>query len=349
MSDPQAPRILIVRLSAIGDVIHGVPVLNALRAKYPRALIGWIVEGRAADLVEGHPALDALIRAPRRWLKSPRAILRVRRQLRQYRFDTAVDVQGLTKSALAARLSGARRRIGAAGRRGRELSKWLNNELVEVHGEHVIDHYLQILRPLGVESPRVEFHLPERTEDARFAAAFLEEAGLERGRYAVLSSGAGWPSKLWPPERYAQVARELGLQRGLPSLVVWGTPDELPLAEEVVRLCPEFATLAPPTSLTELGALLRPARLFVGSDTGPMHLAVAVGVPTVSMHGTSRAEWTGAYGPANIRLQEWYHDGTARHRRAAGNEAMRAISVDAVCAACETLLDRSEIARSRAS
>jgi len=121
-------RILIVRLSAMGDLIHGIPVLTALRKAKPDAFLGWVAEGRNADLLEGHPALDQLIRVPRRWLKSPRAVRQLRRELRTLQFDTTIDLQCLTKSAIAARLSGAPRRIGYAGALGRELSRLLNNK-----------------------------------------------------------------------------------------------------------------------------------------------------------------------------------------------------------------------------
>ena len=123
MSEPKSPRILIVRLSAIGDVLHGLPVLCALRDALPQAHLAWVVEGRAADLLAGHPALDELIVVRRRWIKSPRAVLDLRRRLRG-RFDVTIDVQGLIKSALAARLSAAPRRIGFAAPQGRELSPW---------------------------------------------------------------------------------------------------------------------------------------------------------------------------------------------------------------------------------
>src|SRR5262245_27684636 len=112
MPDCITTRFLIVRLSAIGDVIHGLPLANALRARLPGAMIGWLVEGRAGDLLEGHPAIDKLIRVPRKWLKSPTTVWNLRRQLRGGKFDVTIDAQGLAKSAIAAWLSGARRRIG---------------------------------------------------------------------------------------------------------------------------------------------------------------------------------------------------------------------------------------------
>lgn len=339
-SAARPPRILIVRLSALGDVIHGLPVACALRSAMPDATIGWAVEGRNAELLEGHPALDYVIAAPRRWMKSPRAILDLRRRLRALEFDVALDLQCLTKSAVAAWLSGARRRIGKAGEHGRELSRWLHNDLIEVGGRHVIDHYLEMLRALAIENPEVRFELPERVVDARAVDQFLHERGLLRRQFAVLNPGAGWPSKIWPAERYGAIAARLRDAHGLTSVAVWGTADERPLAEQIVATSDGSAVLAPPTTVLELAALSRRAALFLGSDTGPMHLAVAVGTPTISLHGPSLAEWCGAYGPSNMRLQATFEEGSANYRRQASDAAMRAITVEMVAAACDELLSR---------
>jgi lipopolysaccharide heptosyltransferase I len=333
-------RILIVRLSAIGDVIHGVPVLCALREALPDAFIGWVVEGPSAELLEGHPALDALIRVPRGWLKWPREVWRLRQRLHELRFDAAIDLQCLTKSAIAAWLSGAPRRIGKAGEDGREFSRWLHNELTTAGGNHVIEHYVEMLRPLGIEASSVRFDFPEHAHAALAAERFMHTSGFAPRGFAVLNPGAGWPSKIWPAERYGELARCLFKAHGLPSVAVWGGAGELQLAERIVAASSGHARLAPPTSMTELGALCRRAALFVGSDTGPMHLAAAVGTPTISLHGPSRADWCGAYGPQNERLQVRYESGSSRQRRTADDSAMRAISVEMVTAACERLLGR---------
>jgi heptosyltransferase-1 len=337
-----SPRILIVRLSAIGDVIHGVPVLCALRAALPGAFLAWVVEGRAGDLLEGHPALDELVRVPRGWLKSPREVWRLRRRLHGLRFDTAIDLQCLTKSAIAAWLSGAPRRIGKGGEDGRELSRWIHNELVPCAGSHVIEHYLDLLQPLGIASPQVRFELPESERDARMATELLARCGLQAGCFALMNPGAGWPSKIWPAERYGELAQRLSVKHCVKTLAVWGVPSELPLAEAIVAASAGTAVLAPPTSMTELAALCRRAAIFVGSDTGPMHLAVAVGTPTISLHGPSKAEWCGAYGPCNIRLQVRYEEGSAFERRQADAAAMRAIGVEMVAEACDRLLGQRD-------
>jgi lipopolysaccharide heptosyltransferase I len=335
------PRILIVRMSAIGDVIHGLPVLCALRKAMPAAFLAWVVEGGMGEVLDGHAALDELIRLPRRFWKSPREVWRLRRRLRRLRFDVTLDLQGLSKSAITAWLSGARRRIGKDGADGREVSRWFNNELIATGGNHVIEHYLTMLHPLGIESPEVRFDLPEFAADANMVEGFLRERGLSGRRFAVLNPGAGWPSKIWPAVRYAALARHLGQTHGVPAIAVWGTNSERPLAERIVEAGARHAHLAPPTTMRQLAALCRRATLFVGSDTGPMHLAVAVGTPTLSLHGPSRADWCGAYGPQNIRLQARYQQGSSLERRRADDAAMREITLKTVIAACDQLLTQT--------
>jgi lipopolysaccharide heptosyltransferase I len=337
-ADQRSPRILIVRLSAIGDVIHGIPVLCALRAALPNAFLAWITEGAAGNVLEDHSALDELIRVPRRYWKSPREIWTMRRRLRELKFDITIDLQGLSKSAITAWLSGAPRRIGKAGEHGRELSRAFNNELVDAGGAHVIEHYLSMLRTIGIESPAVRFDLLERPPDTQVADKLLGESGLAGQPFAILNPGAGWPSKMWPVERFGELARRLYRRHGMWSIAVWGTAAEVPLAEKIVAASEGHALLAPPTSILQLAALCRRAALFVGSDTGPMHLAAAVGTPTVSMHGPSRADWCGAYGPNNVRMQIRYEAGSSLERRRADDSAMRAITVDMVAHACDQLL-----------
>jgi ADP-heptose:LPS heptosyltransferase len=253
--------------------------------------------------------------------------------------DLAIDLQGLTKSAVAAWLSGARRRIGFGDQKGRELSRWLNTERVQTTARHVIDCYLELLRPLGIESPKVRFEIPEREPDRMAAQAIVREAGCQQG-FGLINPGAGWPSKVWPADRYAAVARHLGQQWRLPTLVVWAGEAERAWAEQIVRESDEQARLAPPTSLAQLAALARRARLLVGSDTGPLHLAAAVATPCVGLYGPMPAETNGPYGPQHIALQKLRFEGTSRQRRRAPKQLMEAIAVDMVCEACDRILSR---------
>jgi lipopolysaccharide heptosyltransferase I len=334
-----APRILIVRLSAIGDVIQGLPVLCALRDRFPQAMLAWVVEEPAAELLRGHEALDELIEVPKRWLRSARSRGDVRRRLRALELEMAIDVQGLTKSALAAWLSGARRRIGFGGRDGRELSKWFYTHRVRATSRHRIDSYLELLRPLGIESPEVRFEIPERRPDRVAVKEMVRQAGCQGG-FCVINPGAGWPSKRWPPNRYAVVARHLGEQWGLPSMVIWAGDEGRSWAEAIVAGSEGHARLAPAMSLIQLAALCRRARLYLGSDSGPLHLAVAVGTPCVGLYGPWPADRHGPYGAAHVTVQKMVCRGSTRRRRRASAKFMAAIDAASVCEACDRVFLR---------
>jgi lipopolysaccharide heptosyltransferase I len=339
MSDRRAFRILISRLSAIGDCVLTLPVLNALRDHFPNAHLAWAIEKSAAPLLAGHPALDQLIIAQSGWLKRPADVWGLRRQLRGLHFDISIDPQSLTKSAVLARLSGAGRRIGFAGDDGRELSKWFNNELVSRSKPHMVDRSLELLRPLGIQRPSVRFDLPRFEASDVKMSAYVQSGPLKNG-FAILNMGAGWPSKLWPPERFAAVAEFLGKSCSLHSLIIWVGDEERGRADICAERAGGYAMIAPSTSLTELASLARRAALFVGSDTGPLHLAAALGTPCVGLYGPTLPRNCGPYGKGHQTLQHVYHAGGHRERRSAENDAMRAISAKDVSHACWESLNR---------
>jgi ADP-heptose:LPS heptosyltransferase len=313
-----------------------MPIAVVIRRHFPQAFLAWAVEERAAPLLEGHPAIDERIVLPRGWLRSPAKVLSLRRQLKGLEFDTAIDVQGLTKSAAVAWLSGARRRIGMDGRWGRELSRWLNNTLVATDDLHAIERGLKLLQPLGIRSPAVEFQLPDTAADGRDVEEVIHHLGLDGG-FVLLISGAGWPSKLWPFERYAAVAEYLGRKWRLSSLLVWGNDGERSRAEQIAASSSGHAVLAPRVTLRELAALARRARFAVGSDTGPLHLAAATGTRCIGLYGPWPADKHGPYGPQHINLQKMCMNGTTHQRRHASALYMEAIDVPTVCAACDRM------------
>lgn len=338
--DVVAPRILIVRLSAIGDVIHTVPLLNALRDSYPEARLTWVLQTPASTLLEGHESLDELIVLPKNYLKSPREVWRLRRRLRANQYDIAIDAQGLTKSALVCGLSGAPRRIGFGDEWGREMSRWCYNERIHSTAPHAVDRMLELLSPLGIVSPTVRFSIPESLADREWADRVIREAGLVDG-FAVVHAGAGWPSKMWMPDRFAAVTRYLESRWNLPTVVVWGSSAEREMADQIVAGSQGAARPAPPRTLRELAAFSRRARLFVSSDSGPLHLAAAVGTPCVGLYGPWPPKRHGPYGPAHIAIQKMTLEGTTRQRRRASSECMEAIDVPSVCHACDQVLGSS--------
>lgn len=332
-------RILIVRLSAIGDSILSVPVLNALRKHYPDAKIAWVTERSSAQLLKEHQALDELFVISKQTFKSVKEMLRLRKQLQAWKPDTTIDLQGLTKSSLIAWLSGAKHRLGFNRDTfdGRELSTFFNNQLYAPDSQHIVDRGMDLLGLLGIQDKTVAFHLPELEEDNDFARQTLLKQGLS-GDYATINVGAGWPSKIWPSERYAQVANHLGRQHALPSLVVWSGEQERLAAVEVVSQSKTFSKLAPATSLTQLRSLIRRCRLFIGSDTGPMHLAAALGVPTIGMIGPMPIKRVSPYGSQNIGIQCESLPSHLSSQRKSNCGPMLSIGVANVTSACDAIL-----------
>ena len=333
----QPKRILIVRFSAIGDVVHGLPFAVALRTRFPHAEIAWLVESKTASLLHGHWALDRLIIVRKGWMKSWAEVGLMRKRLHAFAPDVTIDLQGLFKSSFAAWLSGAKYRIGFGGPDGREGSRWLNNYRVVPTEDHVIDRNLQLLEPFGVAGCSVDFDLPECEMDRRSAKNLLRREGLD-GDFAIINVGAGWKAKLWREDRYAAVAKYLLEQWNLPSLVVWAGSEERTMAEAVVQGTDGAAILAPPTTLNELTALSRRATLFIGSDTGPLHIAAAVGTRCVGLYGPMPAKRNGPYGAQNRSLQIRSLEGTKISPHRAPRDLMDAIGVEFVCDACDTIL-----------
>jgi heptosyltransferase-1 len=341
-------RVLIFRLSAIGDCVHGLPVACALRDHDPTLQIGWVVEGRTAEILRGHRAIDQVINIPRGWYKSWATMTEARQAVREFAPDVTIDLQGLTKSAALAACSGAKKRVGFAGTEGRELSAWFNNLKMPASATHVVDKNLELLTLLGVVPHEARFDLPAEPGIAAKIGQWATEQQLANG-YVVLNPGAGWASKRWPVERFSAVARKLLERRGLRSVVAWAPGEEKAWADQIVAEALGAAILAPPTTLLELTALCRGAKLFVSGDTGPLHLAAAVETPCVALFGASDAQRNGPYGHHHRALQPVKLEGPSRMRRNADNAAVSAISVDHVVGAACSILEKPTQEQRRAA
>jgi lipopolysaccharide heptosyltransferase I len=331
-------RILVCRLSALGDCVHTMPLVCALRRNYPNAHIAWLTQSGSLPLLAGHDDVDEFITVERGFLRSPRQVADLRRRLKPKQFDITIDPQSLTKSAVPAWLSGAKTRIGFASHEGREAAPWLNNVLVRPERRHVVDRNMELLRPLGIEHADVEFKLPlDKTAFAN-VDTLLDEC-LDTQTPVVMHPGAGWRSKLWPHLRYAEVARFLGQEYGFQTMVLWVGEQMRAWAKQIAKNSGGFAVMAPVMSLPELIALLFRARLFIGSDSGPLHMAAALETPTVSMFGPTLPDRNGPYGQGHSALQAYYQAGTTRQRRSAPNDAMQAITSEMVIQMCRQVLD----------
>lgn len=336
MSSPQ--RILITRMSAIGDSILTLPVACALRDRFPDAYIAWAIERKSSSVVANHKALNKVILLERGWFGSPWKVWQLRKELRAERFDTVIDCQSVTKSALLGWLSGAPVRIGCKGQYGAELSPWLNNRLVLPEHTHLTDRSLDLLAPLGITKPKIRWDFPLVDVACEEVQKWMQ-AGTLPQQFAVINPGATWDSKLWEMDRFAAVANYLHRQHGLPTVVVWGGAREKSWAEEIVAGAPHAAQLAPDTTLPQLAALIARGEVFVSSDTGPLHMAVAVGTPSIGLYGSTRPEDCGPYGDPHVGIQKRYHAGSRTERRNADNSAMKLIQVCDVTPHCDRLLE----------
>jgi lipopolysaccharide heptosyltransferase I len=291
-------KVLVVRTSSIGDVVHVLPALAALRRAGHE--VSWLVEPASKVLLESNPLVSRVVRVPAVKAYRVGEAVAALRALRAERCDVALDFQGLWKSAAWAWLSGARRVIGYGKRWRREAaSRVLLDERVELPAAavHVIDKNLALLRAMGIEAIGLrEFPLPPTPESASRVEAALATRGLQH--YAILNPGGGWASKLWPAERFGEVARGLR-DRGLASIVTWG-PGEDGLADRVVAASGGAAVRSFPTSLLDYVEIARRARVVVAADTGTLHLACAVGTPVVALFGPTDPARNGPFDPADV-------------------------------------------------
>ncbi len=290
-------KALIVRLSSIGDVVHTLPAAGALRRHGYQ--VGWVVEPAARELLEGNPCVQWVLAAPRARLAEIRSLWRGLRTLRRERYDVALDLQGLWKSAGWARLSNAPRVVGFAGRWRREPASalLLGERSALADGiSHVIDKNLALLRALSIDAVGSrEFVFPDASRPAAQVQRSLATLGVDD--FAILNPGGGWASKLWPAERFGRLAQ--GLQaRGLPALVTWG-PGEEGLADQVVAASSGAARRCFATSLLDFLELARRARIVIAADTGPLHLACAVGAPVIGLFGPTDPARNGPFAPSD--------------------------------------------------
>jgi ADP-heptose:LPS heptosyltransferase len=311
-------NVLIVRLGALGDIVHAVPAAAALRAAFPDARIDWLVDARHRAILDLVTVLDRVVPLERQTLAG---WIDVAKRLRQVRYDAAIDLQGLMKSAVLARASGASRVLGfsiwhlrekgarafysdtgsADPRRGRLQPDQRENGGVRLQpDQHVFLKNLRLLRELGVDDERIAFPLA-RVESAALAQVLASTGGQP---FALLNPGAAWPNKRWGAERYGEVAAFLRDVRGLASVVLWG-PGEEPLASAVVDASGGSAQMAPPTGLGDLLELSRAASLMVSGDTGPLHLAAAVGTPIVSIFGPTDPDRNGPWSSRDIAVSRF--------------------------------------------
>lgn len=293
-------NILVVKLSAIGDVIHALPVSYAIKETYPSARLTWVVEPPARELLVDNPYIDEILLFEKKKFKSFGGFRKnfgpFRERLRQGNFGIALDLQGLGKSAAIAYFSGAPRRLGTCNMR--EMSYKISEPVIGPHANgHIVERYLDVVRAIGCRVGEVRFPLVVSEKDEQIAKELLVKGGVpEASAYAVFAVGANWPNKRWSAQSYAALSAWLYDRKIIPVLVGGGAVDEGIAAEIMAQTDIPPVELIGKTSLKQLAAVLRGARFVLGGDTGPVHLAAGLSVPTVMLMGPTDANRNGPYG-----------------------------------------------------
>jgi heptosyltransferase I len=335
-------RYLLVRLGSLGDVIHALPAASALRDAFPEARIDWLIESKWRRLLEGNPDLTEIISLEK---KSAAGLISTVRKLRAVRYTCAIDFQGLYKSALPAFASRAARRIGFPSTYAREgFASMFYTDKINPRGAHKVDHNLTLAEAAGAatrtSSPR--FPLTLRPEDE--TQVTQELASHNFADFYVLNPGGGWRSKCWPPERYGELHHRLAAQHGWRGIISFG-PGEERLAQELVSAAGTPAPVALPLGLGPLMALLRRARFVVSADTGPLHLASALGTPVVGLFGPTDPARNGPYGGQGqnkVVIRNPGKSETTYRRGASYSSPMLSITVDQVADAVARLVSSAK-------
>lgn len=333
-------RFLLVRLGSLGDIIHTLPAAAALRDSCPGARVDWVVEAKWLALLAGNPDLNQVIALDR---DSWGAIRGCVAQLRKAAYTCALDFQGLYKSAVLAWFSGAPKRIGWSREYVREgLATLLYTHCVAPAGPHKVEHNLTLAesagapesgaRPNRARRAAVRFPLQVSPEAEAQVARLLEPHDLRD--YFVLSPGGGWQSKCWPAEQYGRLHRRIVERHALRGVVSFG-PDERALGEAVRAAAGTPEPLVVAMNLPQLMAVLRRAKFFVGGDTGPLHLAVALGTPVVGLYGPTDPARNGPYSSADVVVRNARPEETTYKRDDRYSPSMLSITVEQVLAAVE--------------
>jgi heptosyltransferase-1 len=331
----QEDRYLVVRLTALGDILHTVPAVAALRAAHPRAKIDWVVERKWSPVLEGSPAIDEVIPFDRRSLwNSVECIQR----LRQNRYSCAIDFQGLYKSSLLAALSGSPRRIGFDREWAREQGAAIfYNERVIPKGRHVTELNYSLAEQAGASRPaNPEYPIRVPAGGAASVRARLQELGV-RNEYVVVGPSGSWRAKCWPPERYGEFCRLFESETGMCVVLIAG-PGEEAIAERVCRAATPARPVVMKGTIEELMGLLAHARCMIAADSGPLHLAAALGTPVVGLYGPTDPARNGPFVPGAAIVDKAEPGEVSYKRRDDYSPAILRISVEDVMSATIGLL-----------
>ena len=291
-------NILVVKLSAIGDVIHALPVSYALKETFPQAKVSWVVEPPAYDLLTNNPYIDEIILFEKKKFKSFGGLIKnlpsFSSLLKQKKYDVCLDLQGLGKSAAIAYLSGAKIKLGTCNMR--EGSHLISKKVCgENKDGHIVERYLDVARALGCKTREIKFPIVTTPKEEELTALIAKQVGMSLANpYVVLAVGANWPNKRWDPKLYSELVNYL-YDQNITPVIIGGNSDQY-LFEEIAKhskIPP--VNLVGKTTLKQLAVIIKNSKALIGGDTGPMHLAAGLGKPTIALMGPTDANRNGPY------------------------------------------------------
>jgi len=335
--------ILIVKLSAIGDVVHTLPLLEVLRRHFPDARIDWVIEEEASHLIEGHSALDRVIVSRRKlWQRNIlgrrsrsetiREVLGFVRELRSEPYDLVIDMQGLLKSGFLTGLARGRRKIGFTwAREGSTLFLSERPYFEDQHHQHAIERYLKAAKILGCDVSSWVGRIPVRQDDEERVAALLDREGLNGDQCAAINPMARWETKLWEPEKFARLADRIQDELGM-AVIFTGSREDAPAIDDIrARMKTGRAhNLAGLVGLRELASLYTRCSVLISTDTGPMHIAAAMDCPVVALFGPTAPWRTGPYGTGHKVVRQELACSPCFKKKCDHKSCMKGITVDRV-------------------
>lgn len=326
-------KFLILRMGALGDIIHTLPAVSALRDSYPKAQIDWLVDRKWSPLLERNPDVSATILMDR---TSGRGVLSGVQKLRAVKYTCVIDFQSLYRTAILGWLSGAPRRVGFVASYARERGAALfYTQTIKPVRRHKVEHNLELVESLGAKANTIRFPLNISAEAESQVDSILNTHSIRD--FFVLSPGGGWGSKCWPAERYGALHRAIVSRYGWKGIVNFG-PGERELAGNLCRTAGEPLPLVESFNLSQLVALLKRAKLLVAADTGPLHLASALGTPVVGLYGPTDPARNGPYSAKDIVVRNATAEETTYRRGKVPAPSMLSITVEQVLDAIERRL-----------
>ncbi|MGH7846184.1 MAG: glycosyltransferase family 9 protein [Candidatus Binatia bacterium] len=332
-------RLLVIKPSSFGDIVQSLPVLAALRRGWPDSRIDWLVKEEWAGLLQNHPLIDQVVVLAQSITEWPRVLKR----LRTSGYDMALDLQGLLRSGLLSLATGAPIRAGFVN--AREGSPWCYTQRVPIaSAAHAVECYLELIRGLGIATTdAITFPLPEWKREEQWVNDFLAERMAPTPKpFCVIHPAARWKTKQWPIERYAELADWLTGNRVYGVVLVAGPAQADQVSPMIARLRAPVVSLVARTTLPQLGALLRRAAFLITNDSGPMHLAAAVGTPVVAIFGPTDPRRVGPYGSGHVVLRKPFDCSRCKRNDCVQElQCLKAISVADVREAVEQLARRN--------